>query len=102
MVLPLVTWRMKELSDGVCLRIDPRQVCAFVEIAIDARKREVVEIVASAMFLWNDVLDVKNSERRIVLVQPAVFASVPGALTSLSSNARFHFPGLDPRSVAAL
>jgi hypothetical protein len=40
-------------------------------MAIDARKREVIESVASAMYLRIDVLDVKSS-RRIVLVQPAV------------------------------
>jgi len=37
---------MKELGDDLCLRIDPCQVWAFVEIAIDDRKREVIERVS--------------------------------------------------------
>lgn len=60
MIVPVVTPRMKEFYDGICLGINPRQVRAFVKITIDARKRQVIKIIAAAMYLGNDVLDVKN------------------------------------------
>jgi hypothetical protein len=59
---------------------------------IDACKREVIEVVASAMYLRNDVLDVKSS-RRIVPVQPAV-ACVLGRLTNSALSLAFIFQGM--------
>jgi hypothetical protein len=67
---------MKQPRNFVRLRIDPRQIHTFVQIAIDAGKGEVVEVIASAMTPWKDVLDVKCGKRRIVLMQVTVLASV--------------------------
>jgi len=39
------------------LGIDPCQVRAFVQIAIDSSKRKVVEVIGSAVNSWNDVFD---------------------------------------------
>jgi len=48
------------------LRIDPRQIRALVQIAINAGQREIFEFVSSAMYLRNDMLDVKGRPRRAV------------------------------------
>ena len=65
------------------MRIDPGQVCAFVQIAVDAGKREVLEIISPAVYLRHNVLNVKCRKRRIVLMQAAILASVVSALSNL-------------------
>jgi len=55
-----MTSGMKQLRDFVGLRIDPRQVRTLVQIAIDAGKSKVVEVVRPTVNLWNDVVDVKS------------------------------------------
>jgi hypothetical protein len=62
MIVPLVMTRVKKFGNRVCLRINPCQICPFVQIAIDAGQCEIIEVVAAAMYLWNDVLDVKDSQ----------------------------------------
>ena len=88
MLVPILSARMKQLCNLVCLRIDTRQVRSLVQIAIDTGKSKVVEIVGPAMNLRNDVFDVKCGERRIILMQVTILASILGALTDLSSSPR--------------
>ena len=68
------------------LRIDPREVCAFVQIAINAGKSEIVEIVCSAMYFWNDVLNVERRPRRIILMQMTILADVVCTLSNVCSK----------------
>lgn len=63
MIVPIVTAWMKEFSQGICLGIDPSQVSPFVEIAIDACEREVIDLIVATMYFWDDVLYVKSSQR---------------------------------------
>jgi hypothetical protein len=63
MIAPGVTAWMKEFRKGVCFWIDSRQVSPFVKITIDASQREVIKTIAATMYLRNDVLYVKSSER---------------------------------------
>ena len=51
---------MKQPGNFVRLRIDPRQVRTLVQIAIDAGKSKVFEVVGPAVNLRNDVFDVKG------------------------------------------
>jgi hypothetical protein len=67
MIIPVVTPWMKELRQGFRFGIDPCQVSPFVKITIDACEREVIKVIAAAMCLWNDVLNVKSSQRRVFL-----------------------------------
>jgi len=68
------------------LRIDSREVRTFVQIAIDAGKREVVDVVSSTMDRWNNVLNVERRPGRIILMQVAILASVVSALLNVCSN----------------
>ena len=72
---------MKQLRNFVRLGIDSSQIRSFVQIAIDAGKSQVVEVIASVMSSWNDVFDVKSGQRRIILMQMTILASVLGART---------------------
>jgi len=55
-----------------------------VKIAIDAGKGEIVSVIAAAVNFRNDVLDVERGQRRIILMQMTILASVLGTLANLS------------------
>ena len=88
MVFPCFASRVKQLSDLICFGIDPGQIRSFVKIAIDAGKGEIVEVIAAAVDFRNDVLDMKRGERRIILMQMTIFASVLSTLANLSPDLR--------------
>ena len=94
MFVPLLPSRVKQLRNFARFRIDSSQIRSFVQIAIDAGKSQVVEDVASAMSFWNDVFDVKSGQRRIILTQMTILASVLGALADLGSGLRSDHLGL--------
>jgi len=49
MVFPRMPSRMKQLSNHICLGIEPGEICSFVKIAIDAGKGEIFDIVTAAV-----------------------------------------------------
>ena len=53
--------RMKQLSNHIGLGIDPGEICSFVQIAIDAGKGEIFDIITAAMNFRNDVFNVERS-----------------------------------------
>ena len=57
-----------------------------MQIAIDAGKREVVDVVSFTMDRWNNVLNVERRPGRIILMQVAILASVVSALLNVCSN----------------
>ena len=83
MLIPPLASRVKQLPYFIGLRIDPCQVSPFVQIAVDASQSKVVEVIAPAVNFWNDVLNVKGGQRRVILMQMTILASVLGTLTTL-------------------
>jgi hypothetical protein len=75
MIVPLIAPGMKQSDDVARIRVDARQVRAFIGVASVARPGEIVWVVATAMLPRNDVLHVKweplNSSRKA-----AIFAAV--------------------------
>jgi hypothetical protein len=67
------------------LQLDPRQVRTFVQIAIDAGKSKVVNVIGSAVNLWNDVFDVKRPAGNHPDASDNL-ASVLGALANVGSG----------------
>jgi hypothetical protein len=57
-----------------------------VKVAIDTGKGKIVEVIAAAVNLGNDVFDVERGQRRIILMQTTIFASVLSALANLGSE----------------
>jgi hypothetical protein len=86
MVLPRMPSRMKQLSNPICLGIEPGEICSFVKIAIDTGKGEIVDIVTTTVNFRNDVLNVQRGKRGIILMQMTVFASVLSTLADLSPD----------------
>ena len=79
---------MKQLCNLIRFRIDTRQVCPLVQIAIDTGESKVLEIIGAAMNLRNDMFDVKCGQRRIILMQTTIFASILGAFADSVSSPR--------------
>ena len=50
-----------------------------MEITIDARQREVVDVIRAAVLLGDDVLDMQGGKRGVILMQLTVFATIAGA-----------------------
>lgn len=65
---------------------DNSGVRSFVKIAINEGKGKVVDVIATAVNLGNDVLDMERSQRRIILMQMTTLASVLSALANLSPD----------------
>ena len=84
MIFPLLAPRMKQLSQLISFGIEPGQIRSFVKIAINASQGKVVDVIATAVNLGNDVFDMERSQRRIILMQMTILASVLSALANLS------------------
>ena len=89
-ILPSIAPRMKKLRDSFRVLIDACQVRAFVKIAVNTSERQIVEFVRTAVKPGNDMLDVKNREWRIVLVEFAVFATAASPISNGGSRRRVH------------
>jgi hypothetical protein len=84
--LPTHAAQMKQLSNYISLGIEPGEICSFVKIAIGTGKGEIFDIVTAAVNFRNDVFNVECGERRIILMQMTVFASVLSTLANLSPD----------------
>jgi hypothetical protein len=76
MLVPPVDPRIEEHGDRLAFGIDAGQIRTFVQIAIDAGQREILQPIAAAMFLWPHVLDMQNREGRVALMKLTVLASI--------------------------
>ena len=77
---------MKQLSNHICLGIEPSEICSLVKIAIDTGKGEIFDIVTTAVNFRNDMFNVERGERRIILMYVTVLASVLSTLANLSPD----------------
>lgn len=82
--------RMEQRCDLPGFRFEARQVWAFVQITVDTGKRQIVQVVTAAVKFRDDMLDVQSRQRRIVLAQPAIFATMSGALPDADFRRRVH------------
>ena len=57
-----------------------------MKIAIDAGKGEIVNVIATAVNPRNDVFDMERGERRVILMQMTILASVLSTLANVSPD----------------
>jgi hypothetical protein len=95
MLAPSLAAGIEKWRDGVRLGVNPREVASFVQVAIIAGEAQIVLGVGSPMFYWPDVLNVKNRERGLVLVESAVFATVPRSQPHPRSQGLIHQPWVE-------
>lgn len=67
---------MKQIGNQAGKWIDPCQVGTFVQIAVNAGQAEIGVVVRSSVLSRADMLDVVGRQRRILLMQAAVFATI--------------------------
>ncbi len=72
---------MKQDRYSTCLGINACEIRAFAQIAVDAGEREIVLAIPATMLSGANVFDVERSKRRVVLMKPAVFTSMPCPFT---------------------
>ncbi len=87
---PRVATRIEQLGQFPRLRIVARDITSFVKIAVAARRRQIIQVVASAMFAGKNVLDVECGQRRLVLVTPAILATKTGTTANVASRCGIH------------
>jgi hypothetical protein len=62
-IFPPLYPRVEEWYHLSCIRVDPRQVGPFVEVAVLAGQGQIGEIVGATVLPGNDVLDLEAKER---------------------------------------
>ena len=67
-LVPRITSWIEDRCNLTRLRIDSRQVCAFVVVAVEAGPGEVVDVVTAAVLARDNMLDMKGSKGRVALV----------------------------------
>ena len=67
---------MEQRHNFIGFRIDPTEIWAFVEIAAGAGQAKIVVRVVGPVLLGEDVLDVENRERFVLLGESAIFAAI--------------------------
>jgi hypothetical protein len=93
-VFPALVSRMKQLRHPIRLRVNARQVRAFVKITVNASQSQIVEIITTAVEFRENVLDVQDCQRRVVLMQLAVLATIAGALPDAGFRSLIHRSGI--------
>jgi hypothetical protein len=92
-LVPRLASRIEEPDDAPGLRIDPREIRPFVQVAVIAGEGEVIGVVGAAVLPGDDVLDVKRDERDVLLQQPTVFAAPPSPRSNeIADGSRRHAP----------
>ena len=91
MITPFVFPRVEKCRHKSGVRVDARQIGAFLQIAVPAGERQIVKLVRPAVLSGNDVLDV---ERTAVsrLRQMAILATIAGASADRGRSAHSCMP----------
>jgi hypothetical protein len=79
MARPALATRMEKTHDFAGLRVDPGEIWAFMVVIVMTGQRKIVRIVAAAVLLRDNVLDMEAIEWLVVLMDSAVLAAVAGA-----------------------
>lgn len=90
--VPIVASRVEQRRDFFGLRVNTGQVGPFVQIAINAGQRKIVEIVSAAVDFGGDMLDMEGGQRGIVLVESAIFTAIFGTFPDAGLRALVHPP----------
>jgi len=75
-VVPLIASRIEQHSHLAAIGIEPREIAAFVQIALGTGKSEIVQVIRPGVFPRNDMLDLQRDQRRCRLTSLALLAAV--------------------------
>ena len=86
MVRPALRARIEQPHQQSRGWVQASQIAGVFQITVDTRESEVFENISATMLLREDVLDLQTSQRRVILMQPAVFTAVVRSLADLSAG----------------
>jgi len=90
MLVPnLFAW-VKKFGNGSGYRIDPCEVGAFVQVAVNACEAQVGFIIGASMFARPDVFNVKRRQRRVILMQMTILTPHAGTTSDESFRCFIH------------
>jgi hypothetical protein len=98
MFVPIILSGMKQAVHLSCLRIKPGEICAFVEIAVMTRERQILFYVFAFVLARRDVFDVER-QRLLLLPQPAILTATRCALFDQLAQPRVHQAALACASI---
>jgi len=74
-IIPCLRAWVEQRNDFSGFVVNTRQVISLVKAASVACEGEVGSVINAAVFAGTNVVDMKGSERRVTLAEPAVFAA---------------------------
>ena len=86
MIAPAIAARMKQGRNMTRIRINPGEVCAFVQVALKTGQRKIFKVVRSSMLAGDDVLDVKGMKTVVFLAEAAILAAMASAPADLVAD----------------
>jgi hypothetical protein len=90
MLFPSMSSRMKQFGYSIRFRINAGEVRTFVQITVDARAREIVDLIAAAVNTRDNMFNVENGEWRVVLMNLAILATIVGPFSNRGSRRGIH------------
>jgi hypothetical protein len=90
MFAPQLASRTEQLGQLSRFRIVTCHITSFVQIAVDTSQREIVEVVAPAVFPRQNMLNMQGGQRRLVLMQSAILATEICPAANLASHGGIH------------
>lgn len=82
--------RVEQFSDLPSFGIDSGEIRTLMQVAVDAGECQIAELIAATMAARNDVLHVELGQRRILLSQLAILASIPRPFPNAGAISRAH------------
>lgn len=89
MLVPILGSWIELPRDQIGLRINAGKIATLVKIAVRTRQGKIIELIAAAVFLRDDVLDVKCNQRRIGLRTMAILTT-PGGTSRTAAQTSIH------------
>ena len=94
-LVPQIGSRIEQRNQLLCVRIDGRQIGAFVAIAVRTGESQIVECIVPAMLRRANMLDVEAQKRRGGLRQVAVLAPMVCSLSHALTSGGVHCQAAD-------
>jgi len=90
MFCPMMATRVKQLRHFTRLWIVSRDIATFVQIAVNASHRQILEIVGPTVLPWQNVLNMQRRQRRLVLVESTIFTPMSRTFADGPALASIH------------
>src|ERR1035437_1381177 len=91
-IAPAIPARMKQPHNLARVGVNPGEVGALVQVAVETGQSQVLLLVSTPMLPGDDVLDMKPADRLVLLAQTAILATVAGPIPHPLAQRGVHHP----------